>query len=105
MEEITKTFWGLRGGEEITKTWGISGVDGIPEDMIYLARVCPITNTINEMPLPITEEQYLDGMDLWAAGELIQNAFPMLNADQREFVKTGIRPETWDSLSEDYHDA
>lgn len=81
---------------EITKTWGISGVDGVPEDMIYLARVCPITNTINEMMLPITEEEYLHGMDDWAAGELIQNAFPMLNEDQREFVKTGILPETWD---------
>lgn len=66
----------------------------------YVVRKCPITNTFNEMELPITEREYNVGMNKWAAGELIQKAFPMLNADQREFVKTGILPETWDNLSE-----
>jgi hypothetical protein len=50
------------------------------------------------MELPITEREYNLGMNKWAAGELIQNVFPMLNADQREFVKTGIMPDTWHSV-------
>lgn len=70
------------------------------DPITYVVRKCPITNTFNEMALPITEETYNVGMNKWAAGELIQKAFPMLNADQREFVKTGILPETWDNLSE-----
>ena len=27
---------------------------------------------------------------------LIQNAFPNLTSEQREFIKTGVTPEEWD---------
>ena len=35
-------------------------------------------------------------LNKWQAGELIQNAFPNLSADDREFLMTGITPEEWD---------
>jgi len=53
--------------------------------------VSGITRTLN---LPVTEAQ----LDAWASGELIQNAFPNLSADEREFLKTGITAEEWESL-------
>ena len=31
----------------------------------------------------------------WSEGAFIQDAFPMLNQDQREFIKTGLTPEDW----------
>ena len=31
-------------------------------------------------------------------GALIQNAFPYLSADEREFLMTGTPPEVWDEL-------
>lgn len=34
----------------------------------------------------------------WQAGELIQNAFPYLSADERELLKTGICPSCWDKM-------
>jgi hypothetical protein len=34
----------------------------------------------------------------WQAGELIQNAFPYLSADEREMLKTGICPSCWDKM-------
>ena len=34
----------------------------------------------------------------WRNGELIQNVFPGLTPDQREFIMTGITPESWESL-------
>jgi hypothetical protein len=34
----------------------------------------------------------------WQAGELIQNAMPRLNADEREFIKTGITSQEWEDL-------
>jgi len=43
------------------------------------------------MVLPITSTQ----LDRWTNGDLIQNVFPDLSADQREFLKTGITPEEW----------
>jgi hypothetical protein len=31
----------------------------------------------------------------WGDGALIQDAFPQLTDDEREFIKTGITPEEW----------
>ena len=50
-----------------------------------------ITRTLD---LPVTEAQ----LDAWASGELIQNAFPNLSPDDREFLKTGITAEEWEQL-------
>lgn len=43
--------------------------------------------------------------DLWKAsvayhedGLLVQDAFPFLTDDQREFIMTGLTPEDWDQL-------
>ncbi len=41
--------------------------------------------------LPVTQEQ----LDAYKAGALLQDAFPDLSADDREFIKTGITPEEW----------
>lgn len=34
----------------------------------------------------------------WLGGSLIQNAFPQLDANDREFLMTGITPEEWDEI-------
>lgn len=44
--------------------------------------------------LPITQAEY----DAWKNGTLIQNAFPQLTPDQREFMMTGITAEEWDEM-------
>lgn len=66
--------------------------------MISVNRICPITSKYNTMQLPITAAEYNRALNNWNAGALIQVAFPMLNADQREFIKTGIMPDTWHSV-------
>lgn len=38
-----------------------------------------------------------DQLDRWIRGELIQNVMPHLTAGEREFIKTGITDEEWDS--------
>lgn len=42
----------------------------------------------------------LDDLDVgvrkWISGEFIQDALGWLNADQREFIMTGMTPEEWD---------
>jgi hypothetical protein len=38
-------------------------------------------------------------LDLYASGKyLIQDVFPMLSDDDREFIKTGATPEEWAEL-------
>lgn len=56
-----------------------------------------VTRTID---LPVTSEQLMR----WANGELIQNAFPHLDADQREFLLTGATKEEWDAAFADEDD-
>ena len=40
----------------------------------------------------------LDDTNRWVNGELIQDCFPYLNADEREILKTGIDGESWSEM-------
>ncbi len=66
--------------------------------MLLLECKCPFTGTLNTMELPLTHREYDRALDKWEAGALIQVAFPTLNAEQREFIKTGITPEMWTKI-------
>ena len=50
-----------------------------------------ITRTLD---LDVTFEE----IAAWQAGELIQVAMPRLNADEREFIKTGITSQEWQEI-------
>lgn len=43
-------------------------------------------------------EEFKYSVEKWRMGTLIQNALPMLSADRREFLMTGIMPDAWDAL-------
>ena len=61
---------------------------------MLVTRVSPFSRTKNTIDLDITAEQlarYENGE------ELIQNVFPNLSPKHREFIKTGITPEEWDT--------
>lgn len=59
-----------------------------------VTRRSAITGIIRSIDLPITEGQ----IEAYNQGELLQNAFPDLTPDEREFYKTGIIQEEWDSM-------
>jgi len=50
------------------------------------------------MMLPITVDELKQGYQAHDRGVLIQDAFPRLDADQREFLMTGITPDEWDRI-------
>ena len=58
---------------------------------MLLERTSMISNKTTTMELPITNAQ----LNRWEQGELIQNVFPDLTPDQREFIMTGITGEEW----------
>lgn len=60
-----------------------------------VTRTSEISGVQNSMELDITDEQV---KAYYTDGELIQNAFPNLNAGEREFIKTGITPTEWDAM-------
>ena len=55
------------------------------------------TGKVRELELDITQEQ----VNRWASGELIQNVFPHLSVDDREFIMTGITGEEWEEYWEE----
>jgi hypothetical protein len=59
-----------------------------------ITRTSPFSGKTNTKELDITEEQ----IRKYQEGALIQNAFPNLTADEREFIMTGITPDEWDVL-------
>jgi len=54
----------------------------------------PLSGQTNVMELPITPEQ----LRRWEQGEFVQDVFPHLTADQREFLMTGITPDEWAAM-------
>ena len=61
---------------------------------MILARKSMLTGEVHSMELPITSKQ----LSTWDSGKgLIQEVFPKLTADQREFIMSGITQEEWDN--------
>ena len=48
----------------------------------------------NTMDLDVTEEQ----LARWRGGELIQDVFPNLTNEEREFLISGCLPDEWDEM-------
>jgi len=56
-----------------------------------ITRTSMLTGKTRTLDLNVTPQQ----LAKWKAGILIQDAMPLLNDDEREFVKTGITAEEW----------
>lgn len=65
--------------------------------MIYINK-SKLTGKMHNMELNITEKEFKACFTKWMRGTLIQDAFPMLNAEEREFVMNGITPQEWDEM-------
>ena len=59
-----------------------------------VTRTSALTGNTRTLDLNVTMEQ----MFAYANGALLQEAFPQLTADEREFIKTGITAEEWDAV-------
>ena len=69
--------------------------------MMNITRTSIVSNITRTLELDCTPEQ----VQAWEEGELAQNAFPNLDASEREFLMTGITAEEWDDMfSEEIED-
>jgi hypothetical protein len=62
-----------------------------------ITKTSPFTDKLHTMEFSIYEQDEFELRLLsWRRGDkLIQEAFPELSDDDREFIKTGITPEEW----------
>jgi len=62
---------------------------------MIIRRTSEFSGITREFDLPVTIEQ----MGRFESGlETIQDVFPHLSVDDREFIKTGITAEEWDQM-------
>ena len=67
---------------------------------MLIVRKSPITGVTISREIAVSREQMRD----WEKGAyLIQEAMPNLSASEREFIKTGMTDEDWDTLGTDTH--
>jgi hypothetical protein len=59
---------------------------------VCVITACPFCGHAHEVE--VNEVDYWD----WQDGELAQNAFPYLSADEREMLISGICPTCWDKM-------
>ena len=65
--------------------------------VVELTRSSDFTGDVNSMVLPVTQGM----LDRYYMGnENVQDVFPDLHADMREFIMTGCTPEEWEYLCE-----
>lgn len=62
------------------------------------AKECPFTGVTNFMEIPMDGEAFFLAYAKWMDGMLIQDAFPTLTPELREFIKTGITPAKWNEM-------
>ena len=66
--------------------------------MVEVIRKSPLTGNMNKMYLDITQEQIAEWNAPAQERRLIQDIFPNLNDDEREFIMTGYTPADWRNL-------
>lgn len=68
-------------------------------DGVYVGRKCPFCGEYHEVLVSEAD------LAAWQGGELVQNAFPYLSADEREILISGICSDCWSKMfSEDEED-
>lgn len=70
--------------------------------MIQVTRQSVLTRKMNTMELPILQE-HLDIYDK-IGGFNVQDIFPQLDAEQREFLINGVTPQEWTKYIGDFND-
>ena len=61
---------------------------------MLIKRRSPITGVVTTKDIATTQEE----IDRWLKGELIQDAMPQLSNDEREFIKTGLTKDDWNTI-------
>jgi len=73
--------------------------------MMILRAVSALSGIEHEMEIPLSLEEFKECYGKWRDGFLIHHAFPTLDSNEREFIKSGITPQEWEALMNQGFDA
>ena len=86
-----------RRGSRYIMSKTIAHTDSDP-NYVNVTRVSKISGRTHTMRIKISPKEFRRGYNLAESGMYIQDAFPTLSIDEREFIKTGITPEEWEKV-------
>ena len=72
--------------------------------MVEIERISPLTGNWNKMYLDITQEQIAEWNAPANERRLIQDIFPNLSVDEREFIMTGYTPADWKEMEKAFEE-
>ena len=68
---------------------------------MILTKRSELSGNIHSRSIPIEMDKFVEWMDEDPVTRpYVQDAFPELDANDREFILTGITPEEWDTLTD-----
>lgn len=70
---------------------------------MLISRKSALSGEVHELEIPVDPEVYASWTDGMTIG-FIQEVFPQLSADDREFLLTGITPQEWQEAFGDEED-
>ena len=70
-------------------------IEHVSENKVRITKKSLLSGKQNQMVLPVRQGQIEHWIDTCM---LVQDAFPQLDADQREFLISGSTPEEWDAM-------
>lgn len=79
----------------VMQNFVITGIDPDNGENYIVEIRCPFCGKQSFLSLP------RNGLTAYQQGAFVQNAFPGLNADDREQIMTGICPACWDDMFKD----
>ena len=71
---------------------------GPTERGVWYERICLLDGNRYRHELPLRLESFQESYDRMRSGVVIQEAFPTLSPQDREFILSGITPQRWDKL-------
>jgi len=68
---------------------------------VKVTAVSMFTNKESSVVMPMGIDAFIAARDRWVRGALVQDAFPSLSDDDREFLMTGVTRDEWEAAFKD----
>lgn len=78
----------------------ITTMNTMDNEMIRYTKKSIFTGDVNTLEIDMDPEEFRGALEAWQGGVLIQDAFPGLTNEEREFIMTGMTMGEWEKAFE-----
>jgi hypothetical protein len=67
------------------------------KDAVVVTNISTLTGEMHHLEINIDFDSFIQSLIDWMEGGLIQDCFPELSPDEREFIVSGITADEWEA--------